>query len=383
MMEWVLWSLAAWTLLLLAGLWACTLASVLYYRPYRGPARPLLPMSIVKPVKGLDDELAENFEALAAADPAGALQIVIAVETRDDPAYPVLKAFADAHSGRGVDLVLTGPSGARMGKIHNMIEGLSRARHPIALFSDADIRPSPELLAETAEAFREGAEAVFAAPYHAPTRGLGAVFFQIAFNHGFTVPLALCARLGALPAAAGAWMGFTREALSRAGGLLPHARAIADDYAVSRAVVRSGARARLLRTTVRVNESGQGAAQAFAHLAKWMTIIRWSQPPGYFLLPLICPGLFALLYALAGGGWGLLAAALASRAAAGLLQDLKVGGAAMPWYGYLVLALADFGAPVFWLAGLRREVSWRGKRYRLRWGGEAEVLDPSGEKLLK
>lgn len=377
-MEWVLWSLAAAVLVLLAGQWTCLVVNLLHYRPGPAAGDPLLPMTVIKPVKGLDDELRDNFEALVEADPRGALQILIAMETKDDPAYPVLAAWRDAHPDRDIELILTGESGSRMGKAHNMIEALPRAKRPRVLFSDADIRVTPELLAETSEAFRAGAEAVFAAPYHAPTRGLGGVFFQIAFNHGFTVALALAWRLGLLQSAAGAWMGYTKEALARAGGLEPHERHIADDYAVSRAVMRAGARVVLLRNSVRVNESGQSVLEAFEHLSKWMTIIRWSLPGVYFLVPLGSPGLLALACALLGGGWGLVLAACLSRALAGLVQDLAVAGAAMPWYGYLVLGAADFGVPAFWLRGLRREIVWRGKRYRLYPGGRAEVLDWPG-----
>ena len=75
-----------------------------------------------------------------------------------------------------------------MGKVHNMIEALPRAKNGEVLFSDADTRISAPLLADAARAFVQGADAVYAMPYHAAAPGLGGMWYMIAFNHAFCVP---------------------------------------------------------------------------------------------------------------------------------------------------------------------------------------------------
>ncbi|MDE2510347.1 MAG: glycosyltransferase, partial [Elusimicrobia bacterium] len=162
-------------------------------------------MTLIKPVKGLDDDMEEGFRSIVEADPSKSLQILIALETAEDPAYPFARAFADAHPDRDVEVVLTGPSGPRMGKIHNMIEAFPRARHDRVLFSDADVRITAALLSDTARAFDAGADAVYAMPYHAFVPGPGGWLFLVAFNYSFCVPVALSYRLGKLRSFAGAW----------------------------------------------------------------------------------------------------------------------------------------------------------------------------------
>src|SRR6185312_11075908 len=49
-----------------------------------------------------------------------------------------------------------------------------------------------------ARAFADGADAVYAMPYHAAAPGLGGLWFMIAFNHAFCVPTALSEALGLL-----------------------------------------------------------------------------------------------------------------------------------------------------------------------------------------
>jgi ceramide glucosyltransferase len=372
-------ALSALSLLLSAGLWACLRAT---QRHFRGaPAQACgTPMTLIRPVRGLDDAMPAAFESLVEADPRGVLQIVIALEDADDPAYGAARAFADAHPDRDVEVVLTGPPRGRMGKIHNMIEALPRAKNDRVLFSDADVRVTRALLADAARAFAAGADAVYGMPVHEAAPGLGGWWLLVAFNHAYGLPAALSARLGLLRSYAGAFCGFTRGALARVGGLEPFSHAIAEDLSLGLAGLRAGLRQELLREPCRLSETGTGAAAVLAHLVKWGRVIFWTWPAVWLLAPLGSP----VLAALAAAGWAAargeplalplaaLAAAAASRALVGFLQDRFFGVRAAAWK-YPSLALADLGALVLVPLGLRPTAVWRGTRYRLRLGGRAEV----------
>lgn len=345
-------------------------------------------MTLIKPVKGLDDAMAESFRSIVAADPLRILQVIVAVEREDDPATAVARAFAEAHPDRDIRVAITGSSGSRMGKIHNMIEALPLAKHDVVLFSDADTCITGPLLADTARAFDEGADAAYALPYHAEAPGLGGMWFMIAFNHAFCVPVALSYRLGRLRSFAGAWMGYTKKALARAGGLERFENVIAEDFSLGMAAHEAGLRQVLLRAPVRVFETGNASGEAFAHIAKWSSIIFWSWPPGYAAVVLANPALqaWAALALAAALGRPLalplsaVAAALGSRVLVGFLQDRLVGGLRLPLWKYAALLIADLGALAFVPLALRRTVRWRGKTYRLSSDGRAEVVsnDSSG-----
>ncbi len=372
-------SLLALALLATAGLWASLLATLLYFRPgARDESGEILPMTLIKPVRGLDDSLAGNLDSIAVSDPEGRLQVIVAMETDDDPAYPVARKFAESYPGRDISVLLTGPSGARMGKIHNMIEAFPRARHPFVVFSDADVTTTPDLLRETSRAFREGWDAAFALPIHQAVGGLGGWQYQVAFNHYFALGAALVMRLAGLRHCAGAWMAYTRQVLEKAGGLERHGAAIADDFALSRGVARAGGRLKLIRAVAPLRESDPDPVDAFRHLCKWAAIIRCAFPAAFFLVPLAAPGVVAAAaVAFAGGSsasWAVLGAALVSRPLIAFIQDRAVFGAPMAWWGYPLMAVCDWGMMLYWLAGLRSTILWRGKRYRLISGGNIEVL---------
>ena len=370
--------------LMILGLYATLAASVYHFRrDHAGPDQPLLPMTLIKPVRGLDDGMRENFEAIAESDPEKALQVIIALESDADPAAAVARGFAASHPDRDILVLYTGPARGRTGKAHNMIEALSKAKHARVIFSDADIRTTRGLLRGTSRAFRDGCEAVFGLPYHVYVPDLGGWMFRVAFNHNFSVAAALSHYLGLFHFASGAWMAYTREVLERAGGLEPFARHISDDFIISDKVRRMGARQYLLHELVPVSETGTTLSEAFWHLVKWCRILHSSLPGIYFSLALLNPGLVAVsLWLLCEVshdrpwlGRGLLAAFLISRSLTAFLQDRLAARVRLPLWEYPSLIVIDLGYLLFWTFGLRRRIVWRGVRYRLHSGGIAEVLE--------
>jgi ceramide glucosyltransferase len=206
---------AAFLLLLQA---ACVAASVARFRRPRACPAASRGFTLIKPVKGLDDLFEDNLESIAASDPGKALQTIVALESAEDPAHAAAKRFQARHPDRDIVVLLTGPSGGRMGKIHNMISALKAAKHDRVVFSDADVPATPGLVRETSLAFDEGCGAVFGLPVHARAGGAGGWLFMTAFNHFFCVPAALNYYAGRYRFCAGAWMAFTKEALAEAGG---------------------------------------------------------------------------------------------------------------------------------------------------------------------
>jgi ceramide glucosyltransferase len=368
---------------MILGLWASLAVSIYHFRrDHAGPREPLLPMTLIKPVRGLDEGMRENFEAIADADPENALQVIIALESHADPAAAVASGFAGSHPERDILVLYTGPARGRMGKAHNMIGALSKAKHARVIFSDADIRTTPGLLRGTSRAFRDGYEAVFGLPYHVYVPNLGGWMFRVAFNQNFSIAAALTYYLGLYRCASGAWMAYTREVLERAGGLEPFAHHIADDFAISDKVRRLGARQYLLHELVRVSETGTAVSEAFWHLVKWCRIIHSILPGVYFGLALLNPGSSRSPLGVVRGsqdrlwlGRGLLAAFLISRSLAACLQDRLVARVRLPLWEYASLIVIDLGYLLFWAFGLRRRIVWRGVRYRLHPGGIAEVLE--------
>lgn len=358
-----------------AGQWLALRAARAHFQEGApGPCR--LPMTVIRPARGLDEGFEEGLQALADADPAGVLQIIVAMEDPEDPAFAAVEAFRAAHPGRDILALVSGPAGARMGHMHNKLAALAHAKHRFILFSDADALVSAALLADAERAFREGADAVSAAVFHAAPRREGDWWFLIAHNHCFSASAAARYRAGGGCFTSGVFMGFTRETLERLGGLEAFADSVADDVALGTAALRLGARQRLLRVPAFVRENGSSPAAAFSRWARWGAIGFWMNPGVWLMSALLNPVLlaFAAAGAAAAGGGGLAAAAAAlafallTRAAVAALQDRALAYR-LPPLGYARLLLADAALLAAWPLALRRTYAWRGRRYRLSLGG--------------
>ncbi len=364
-----------------ASQWIDLRAALAHFRgAATGPCRT--PMTLIRPVRGLDDALAENLSSLAEADPRKTLQIIVAMESSDDPAHPVVEAFRAAHPDRDILLLLTGPAGRRTGVMHNKIEALKKAKHPFVLFSDADAAVSRGLLAEAERAFLAGAPAVCAAAFHAAPRREGDWWFLIVHNHGYSASAASRYRDGGPPNCFGTFMGFTRETLERAGGLESFSRCLADDAVLGVAIHRLGLRQELLRAPVFVREHGSSVSAAFTRLARWAALAFWASPFAWLMSVFLNASVLACAaggFALAQGrGLGAAAAALAfalfTRVAVAAVQDRALAYR-LPLTGYARLLFADAALIAAWPFAVRRTYDFRGRRYRLGFGWRLEAVE--------
>ncbi|MBI4054696.1 MAG: glycosyltransferase [Elusimicrobia bacterium] len=374
--------LAAYVVLQILYYLACMICNLNFYR-VEAPRQETEPFTIIKPMKEGQEQLEENLRSLIEADTENRLQVLFAIETKEDPAYPIACNVVGSYPKRDLKIVLTGPSRDRMGKIHNMIEAFPHVKHSRVVFSDADIKADRRLLVETSKNFKTGADAIYATPYVFNVDSIGQLLMAGAFNHGFSVFGALMFRLGMFQSFSGGWMGFKKEMLQKIGGLEGFSHYIAEDYAIGSALRRAGARISLLRTPAWIREDVSSLQSAMRHFHKWTKVICNAAPSLYGFVLAHC-SLFLTFCALAmslalvqGTYWGLglWGTWVLVRIAGSLLQDRAILGAALPWTLYLCIPLIDIMQAIIWYGGLfSKTVTWRGKKYRVFRGGKVRVI---------
>src|SRR5262249_1941862 len=105
-------------------------------------------ISILKPLCGIDDELAANLEAFASL-PYPRLELLLGVEGPADPAYPLALAAATRRPDRVRVLVHRGAPGLNP-EVNQLCTLAAEARQPIVVVSDSNIRPPPGYVEEIA-----------------------------------------------------------------------------------------------------------------------------------------------------------------------------------------------------------------------------------------
>jgi cellulose synthase/poly-beta-1,6-N-acetylglucosamine synthase-like glycosyltransferase len=140
-----------WAFAMLLAVWAERIAHVFAVKIPLIAKRPMEPytprVAVILPIKGVDDDTADNIQALLQQDYPN-YRLLFAVESANDPIVATLEQVA-AEDGRGrIEIVVAGLADSRGQKVHNQLAAVERTnqRDEILVFMDADARPNPNWL---------------------------------------------------------------------------------------------------------------------------------------------------------------------------------------------------------------------------------------------
>ena len=317
--------------------------------------RPQEPVSVLKPVHGLDSALREAIRSHTVLQ--GEYEFLCGVSNPNDPALPVLREFFRA---RIVDSSTEAPNG----KVGVLIDLAAAARNPVLVVNDADIRVEPDYLKRVTAPLEDPSVGLVTCLYRPAAETFAARFEGLGVSTDFA-PSTLVARLvGVKEFAMGSTLAFRRADLDRIGGFAAVADYLADDYQLGRRIHGLGLKC-VLSDVIVDTHLGGGWPQVWAHQVRWARTIRITKFGGYLGLPVTNATLWAAVAA-AFGRWDLAATLLAVRLvmawAAGWMV-IRSRDALFLWW--LVPARDAFAFAV-WLAGLfGNSVVWRGRRLKL------------------
>ncbi len=369
-------------LLACAGILFCALALWAARDFRRAPDQALRehptppPISILKPVKGLDPGLADALRSHCRQDYPAPSELLFAVHSLDDPAVPTLHALAAEFPHLRIEIVETPLTLGTNGKVSNLAQLLPYARNRHILISDADIAVAPRYLRRIAAPFLDQRTGLVTVGYRGrsnpPQRPtLGSRLEALAIATDF-FPGVLTARLTdrSIRFGLGSTLLVTREALAAAGGLEALTDVLADDHELGRRIAKAGYTVVLSPEPVSTAVPAYTLGEFWRHQLRWARTVRDVRPASYAGLVFTHPVPWALLY--------LLASAASPLALVLLLLALlaRMAVAALIGYGLLhdpqvlrdlpLLPLRDCCALALWAwsyAG--NTVEWRGERFRI------------------
>lgn len=362
----------------LACLW--TMARLRRLQAPRAQAKAAWPpVTILKPVCGLEKGLAENLRSACRQD-YPEFQVVLSVQAGDDPALPLLLEVQREFGAERVEVVVDGSGTAPNGKIRNLLGALPRARHEILVISDSDVRLRPDYLKAIVAPLAGPNSAAAAA---GPAIGCSCTLYraggaaswwealeQLTLNADFVPNLVFARMTGASSFLLGASTALRRATLAEIGGLAALADYLVEDFEMGRRILAAGKRIEVVPYFVDMIVDLKTPAQWWHHQVYWDQNTRSANPWGHFGTLFVRSLPFALLFAVLrlGDVLGLavLGAAVALRlATAGLFLGWGLGDRD----GVRRLALLPLrdltGFVSSLLAFVRPTVVWRGARYGL------------------
>ncbi len=359
-----------------AGYMLLAIARVVLYRRKLAAAvktRPTEPVTLLKPISGLEVELAENLGSFCRQDYAD-YQIVFGVQDSTDPAIPVIRKIMEEFPDRDIALVVGGESNAVNRKVANLTNMMPAARHDILVVSDSDMRiPTDYIRVVTAPFVDVRIGATTCLYTGTPKGGLASKLGAMYINDSFLPSCLIALGFSSPKFCFGATMAVRREVLEGFGGFAKLGRYIADDYMLGRLTLGRGRLIALAPCLVENIVHERNLRALFLHELRWARTIRSVQPLGYALsfitelLPLAVVAA-ALLWTQT-QSWQvplmLLASALAIRYCLHHAVTTFLGARAsyFPW----AIPLRDFFSVIIRITSFcGRQVHWREQVYTLQ-----------------
>jgi ceramide glucosyltransferase len=318
------------------------------------------PVSILKPLSGLDEGLEDNLASFYRLAYPG-YEIVFSFASASDPAYPVARRVADRHSAVPTAFVFDPRDSGGNAKVDRLAAATERARHRLIMFSDGNVRVHPDFLARAVSHFADPRVGLVSHLFRAAGAESLASRIETLYLNGCLLPgTSAISGILRMPCVVGKSILVSRTALEVAGGFPALQHYLAEDYLIGREVRRAGYRVVLSADVIDTMEVHKTARAVWNRHRRW-AMMRRRLGGALYLAEAFAGALPWALAASATGAWWPAAFLLAARYAfEGRVA--RALGSPLSVLDTLLLPVRDLGATAVFFAGLAgRSVRWRGR----------------------
>jgi ceramide glucosyltransferase len=336
------------------------------------------PVSVLKPLSGLDEGLEENLESFYRLG-YPTYEIVFSFADRRDPAFAVARTVADRHPYVPSVFVVDRREPGGNSKVNRLTAAVRKARYRLLLLSDGNVRVRPDFLGKAVSFFEDKRVGLVSHLFCAVgARSLASRLESLHLNGALQAGTAALSQVLSMPCVVGKSILLSREALDEIGGFSVLRDYLAEDYLLGKLVEGAGFRVLLSADEIETTEFSKTLAAVWRRQRRWAILRRRLGGFSYCGELFSSPFLWLLGSVAASGG------APASIAIVFLLYALRIVAEAVSAadarrpvglsLGFL-LPLRDAGvAALFWAGLLGQKTTWRGKTLRV---GRRTLIQPS------
>ena len=344
-------------------------------------------VSILKPLSGSDDcNLFSNLETFFTLDYPGPFEIVFCVQDKNDK---ILQSYIErlciVYPDVETQVFLGGKDVGINPKINNMYPGYASSKYELILISDSRIRMKKDTLTDMVSCMTENMGLVHQMPFTYNKTGIpSATLERIHFGTSFA-RMYLVANLVGINCAVGMSSMVRKCVLEKSGGLQSFGKYIAEDFVIAQAVLDSG-RKICISSQPALQNSKQGNISSFHNRVTRWTKLRTAMTP----FASICEpfsecmllGILTTWSVMTVFGWDPLSFFFL-HLLIWFLMDwillLVIQNGEWPYnkFDFLVIwVFRELTLPYLYVTSfISPDIKWGSKRFRLKFGGLAEVLE--------
>jgi ceramide glucosyltransferase len=331
------------------------------------------PVSILKPIRGLDPDARENLTSFCRLD-YPEYEIVFCVDPDDEDVLSVLATLTADFPQCRIRVLHGSGRVAANDKVAKLARLVNDAAHEVVVISDSDVRVRPDYLRRITAPLRDpnvGAVTCFYLPteHNTFTDHLQSVGMMSDFYAGILVAW----QLDGVKFALGPTIATTRARLAGFGGYPELENRPADDLLVGRLIAEQGYEVVLLNYAIETVCDFASLSDLLHKRLRWIVVMRHMRPWGHLGL-LLTQGLPWSLAAVAvhptaAVALGYLGGYIALRMA--MTWIIGIHGLREPslWKQLALIPVWDAVAFAIWLTSFgRNSIRWRGADYYIRDG---------------
>jgi ceramide glucosyltransferase len=357
-------------LLVVCGIAYHLLATIaaLRFRPRAAIPDFTPPVSILKPVRGVDPQFYEAIRSHAEQQ-YPAFELIFGTADANDPARVEIEKLRTEYPAIPIRVIDTA-NDAPNGKVGSLEILAAHAQHEVLLVNDGDIVAPRGYLRRVIGELEDETVGLVTCLYTGRGSSMATRAEAIGIATEFAPSVLVARMLSDSGFALGATMAFRASDLKAIGGFAAIREYLADDYQLGARIAGLGKRVVLSDCVVQTSLGAGTWRDVWKHQVRWSRTIRVSRTAGYFGYILTQLTFWCIVAAVAGhwaiAGLGLMVRLISAVVA---MHALGAGGLA------IVAPFRDLFGLAVWVAGLGgNEVEWRGLRFRLLGDGRIRPM---------
>jgi ceramide glucosyltransferase len=354
---------------------AVFLASLKFHFETESSAEFTPPVSILKPVRGIEEGFYESLASHCRQD-YPCFEIIFGLGDLSDPAQETIAQLRRDFPRVPIKLVVVSESRHANPKMNSLEGMIGEAAHEVVVINDADIRVEPDYLRNVVRPLAGEQVGLVTCLYRGiPHAQLVSVLEALSISGDFSGQVLLARWLEGIQFALGATIATRKKQIAEIGGLERWGDYLADDYILGNRIAAAGYRIHLSHTVVETRLPRRSLSDLLRQQLRWARTVRISRPRSYPGLLLTFGVPFAALAVMAEPrstlALGILAITLAARLFSAWASGVLISRDPVVRRYFWLLPLRDCLGLGVWLASfLGSQVVWRGRRYEIERGGK-------------
>ena|SRR5579863_261395 len=339
-----------------------------------GWPQSLPPVTILKPLKGVDPEIYEGFRSHCLQD-YPEYEIIFGVSDPADPAIASVEQLRQEFPDRSIRLQVCPNILGTNVKVSNLEQMLQLARYDHLIVNDSDIRVERDYLRRVIAPLADEQAGMVTCLYRGvPAPTLGSQLEALGISADFSAGVLVAQQIeGGVRFGLGSTLAFRRKDLERIGGFHPIIDFLADDYELGRRIADLGLNVILSDVVVETHVPAYDVRGFLDHQLRWARGLRDVRRGGYIGVAATFGFLWGLLNVIAAHAapwsWAVLVAVFLLRVAVAVTVGKSVLQDARVFEQIWLLPLRDLLAVFVWIASFTgHTVVWRGETFALKDG---------------